>query len=233
MESKLLINDRDVVIPGEKLADGMEYLPSQGTYRLEDSIYSKVMGLVTVDGKVLKVRALKGGYLPKRNDTIIGKVTDIMSAGWFIDTFSPYNALLPLKEGSSDFIQRGADLSRYYEIEDFVVVKILSVNSQKQVDVTTKGPGLRKIKGGRIFRINSQKVPRVIGKQGSMINVIKENTNTQVTVGQNGIVWIKGEDPLMENLAEETIKKIEAEAHIPGLTDSISEWLKGKVGGKK
>lgn len=233
MESKLLIKDRDVVIPGEALANGMDFLPSDGTYRLDDSIYSKVMGLVKVDGKVLKVRALRGGYLPKRNDTIIAKVTDIMSAGWFIDTFSPYNALLPLKEGSSDFIQRGADLTRYYDIEDFLVVKILSVNAQKQVDVTIKGPGLRKLKGGRIFKINSQKVPRVIGKQGSMINLIKENTGTQITVGQNGIVWVKGEDPLMENLAQKTIKKIEAEAHIPGLTDSIGAWLKDQVGGKK
>jgi len=233
MESKLLIKERDVVIPGEELASGMDFLPSEGTYRLENSIYSKVMGLVKVDGKVLKVRALRGGYLPKRNDTVIGKVTDIMSAGWFIDIFSPYNSLLPLKEGSSDFIQRGADLTRYYDIEDFVVVKILSVNAQKQVDVTIKGPGLRKLKGGRLIKINSQKVPRVIGKQGSMINLIKENTGTQVTVGQNGIVWIKGEDPLMENLAEKTIRKIEAEAHIPGLTDRIGEWLKDQVGGKK
>lgn len=233
MESKLLVNDRDVVIPGEELAKGLEYLPSDGTYRLDDSIYSKIVGLVKVDGKVLKVRSLKGGYLPRRNDVIIAKVTDMMSAGWFIDTFSPYSALLPLKEGSSDFIQRGADLSRYFDVNDFVVVKVLSVNSQKQVDVTIKGPGLRKIKGGRLFKINSQKVPRVIGKQGSMIHMIKDLTGTQITVGQNGIVWIKGDDPLMENLAEETVKKIEEQAHISGLTDKINEWLKEKVGGKK
>ncbi|MBW3020829.1 exosome complex protein Rrp4 [Candidatus Woesearchaeota archaeon] len=233
MESKLLLNDKGIVVPGEEIARGMDYLPSSGTYRLNDSIYAEEMGILNVDGKVLKIRTLKGDYMPKRNDTIIVQVTDIMGIGWLVDTASPYRALLPLKEGSSDFIKRGADLTRYYDIGDFIVVKILSVDSQQQVDVTTKGPGLRKVTKGRIFNINSSKVPRVIGKQGSMISLIKENTGAQITVGQNGVVWIYAEDPLMENLTEQAIKKIEAEAHTSGLTDKMQDWLKEKVGNKK
>jgi len=233
MESKLLVEDRQVVIPGEKLAEGMDYLPSQGTYRLDEAIYSKVMGLTRVDGKVLKIVPLKGTYLPKVNDVVIAQITEIISAGWTANIFSPYNSMMPLKEGSNDFIQKGADLSRFFDVGDFVVVKITRVTPQKLIDISAKGPGLRRLREGRIFKVNSSKVPRIIGKQGSMISLIKEKTGTQITVGQNGMVWLCGEDPAKENLAEETIRKIEAEAHTSGLTDKIEAFLQEKVGGKE
>lgn len=233
MESKLLVEDRQIVIPGEKLADGMDFLPSQGTYRQDDSIYSKVMGLTRVDGKVLKIVPLKGTYLPKINDVVIAQISEIISAGWIGNIFSPYHSMMPLKEGSADFIQKGADLSKFFDVGDFVVVKITRVTPQKLIDISAKGPGLRKLKEGRIFRVNSSKVPRIIGKQGSMISLIKEKTGTQITVGQNGLVWLSGEDPVMENLAETTIKKIEDEAHTAGLTDKIEKFLQKAVGGKE
>jgi len=81
------------------------------------------------------------------------------------------------------------------------------------------------LKGGRIIEITSSKVPRVIGKQGSMITLIKEKTECKIIVGQNGRVWISGPTPEKEILAVDVINKIEHEAHLDGLTDRIKEYL--------
>lgn len=85
-------------------------------------------------------------------------------------------------------------------------------------------PGLHKIEGGRIIKINSQKVPRVIGKQGSMISLIKEKTGSEITVGQNGLVWIVG-TPDGELLAEKAVRLIEDKAHTEGLTERMQTFL--------
>ncbi len=233
MESELKVKDKAIVVPGEMLASGMDYLPSRGTYRKNDAIYSKRLGLLRVDGKVLKIIPLNGTYMPKANDIVVGQVTDIISCGWLINFNAPYHGMMPIKEASSEYIERGVDLGKFFDVGDYVALKIISVSAQKLVDLSAKGPGLRRLRAGRIISVCSNKVPRIIGKQGSMITQVKEHTKTQIVVGQNGTIWISGEDPVLENLAEETIKKIVDEAHTPGLTDRIEKWLVEKLGENK
>jgi exosome complex component RRP4 len=226
--SKVNFKDKDVVVPGEVLAVGMDNLPGVGTYRDGENIIASRLGLVSIDGRTIKLIPLSGRYLPKKFDTIICKVIDVNVNGWRLDTNSPYQAMLSLKEATSQFIERGADLTQYHEIGDYVVCKVINVTSQKLVDVTMKGPGLRKLKGGRIVHVTSNKVPRVIGKQGSMVSMIKEATNCNITVGQNGLAWIDG-TPENELLAITAIKKIEEESHLAGLTDKIKGLLESNT----
>jgi len=230
-EGKLLVNDKDIVVPGEVLASGMGYLPGQGTYRDNDEIIANRLGLLTIDGKVLKTVPLAGRYMPKKNDVIIGKVIDILMSGWRLEINSPYSAVLPLKDASFSYIAKGADLTKFFELDDYVVVKITNVTSQNLVDVTCKGPGLHKLKGGRIIHVNTHKVPRIIGKKGSMVSLIKKATDCKVTVGQNGTTWISGE-PEMEVITANAIKMIEAQSHVAGLTDKVKDYLE-KITGKK
>lgn len=226
--SEIKVKDREIVAPGEELAVGMDFIPSKGAYRLGESIYAQELGLVQIDGRAIKLVPVSGAYVPKVDDTIIVKISDITMSGWRADTRSAYSGMIGLKEGSKDFIQRGADLTKYFNVEDYAVAKVIQVTSQKLVDLTTNGPGLRKLRGGQIFEIGCKKVPRVIGKQGSMVSMIKEMTGCYITVGQNGRVWING-NPKAQVLAVETIKKIEKEAHIAGLTDKIKAYLEKRV----
>ena len=87
-----------------------------------------------------------------------------------------------------------------------------------------KGPGLRKLEEGRIITVNAHKVPRIIGKQGSMVTMIKQYTDCRIIVGQNGVIWIQG-SPEGELLSVKTIKEIEEKAHINGLTEMIKNFL--------
>jgi len=222
--SQILVEERSVIIPGEVLAEGMDYLPGDNTYRENDKIYSKVLGLASVSGRVLKVTALAGPYVPKFEDKIICQVTDILMSGWRVNTNTAYSAVLNVKDATQRYIKKEEDLSKILAIGDYVVVKITQVTSQNLIDVTMKLPGLRKIEGGRIIKVNCQKVPRVIGKKASMISLIKEKTGCEITVGQNGLIWIKG-TPEGEFKAEQAIKMIENKSHYEGLTVKVEEFL--------
>jgi len=186
---------------------------------------------VNIEGKVIKLIPLSGVYYPKRGDVILGEVIDVNLNGWRIKINCAYEAFLSIKDATSKFIRRGEDLTRYFAIGDNIVVKIFNVTSQNLVDLTMDGQGLQKLGDGRIIRVNPHKVPRIIGKQGSMVSMIKKATGTRIIVGQNGIVWIAG-SPDGEIIAINTIKMIETNAHTPGLTDKIKEHLE-KITGKK
>lgn len=230
--SKLITKDKDIAVPGESLAEGMDYLPGAGTYREGEIIRASRLGLVVIEGRAIKLIPLSGRYLPKRGDTIIGFIKEILLSAWIIDLDSPYVAMLSIKEGASEFIPKGADLTRYYTFGDYVVCKIINVTTQKLVDVTMRGPGLRKLYGGRVIKINTYKVPRVIGKKGSMVSMIKQATGSKIIVGQNGVTWLQNDDPKMELLTIETINKIAREAHISGLTERIKKFLEKETGKK-
>lgn len=222
--SNILVKEKEIVIPGEALAEGMDYLPGDNTYRENDKIYSKVLGLVSLPGRVIKITSLSGPYVLKVGDKIIGQVIDIAMSGWRIDTGTAYSAMLNVKDATTRFIKRDEDLSKILGIGDYVVVKIIKVTSQNLIDLTMKEPGLHKIAGGRLIKINSQKVPRMIGKQGSMISLIKEKTNCNITVGQNGYVWISG-TPEGERLVEKAAKMIGEKSHLEGLTGKMEKFL--------
>jgi len=227
MEEKVVVQDKDIVIPGEVLAQGMSFLPGRGTYRVDDSIRAKRLGMITVDGKVMKLVPLSGAYTPRMNDRVIARVIDVLMSGWRLDLNCPYSAVLGLKDATSEFIPRGADLTKFFNVGDYVVCKIINITTQKLIDVTMRGPGLHKLKGGRIVQVDSHKVPRIIGKEGSMVTMIKQATGCNITVGQNGKIWLSG-DPQGEIKAVDAIRLIEKNAHIPGLTDKVDAFLKGE-----
>jgi len=108
-----------------------------------------------------------------------------------------------------------------------VVVKIYSIKG-RSIDVTIKERGLGKIEEGIIFKINPNKVPRVIGKEGSMIKIIKDETGCNITVGQNGFIWIKGDKIENELLAKKAIIFIVEKSFIEGLTEEVEKFFKGE-----
>ena len=224
---ELKVKDKDIVVPGEVLAEGMDYLPTGGAFREGEQIIASQLGLININNRLIKLIPLSGRYYPKVGDNVIGKVVDIAMSGWIIDIGCSNNAMIPLKDGSSSYIERGADLRQYYDFDDYVLAKV-SQFTGKNIDLTMKDPSLRKLSAGKIIKVASSKVPRVIGKQGSMINMIKEMTNTKISVGQNGLIWISGENASDERKAENAIKLIEDKSHIEGLTEEIKKFLESK-----
>jgi exosome complex component RRP4 len=226
--SEILVEERKIVVPGETLASGMDYVPGENTYREQEKIFSKALGLVNVSGRVIKITPLNGPYLPKIGDKIIVKVIDIAMSGWRVYTNTAYSAMLNVKDASTRYIRKGEDLSQILAIDDYAIVVITNVTSQRLIDVGMRDPGLRKIEGGRVIKINCQKVPRVIGKKASMISLIKDKTGCEITVGQNGLIWVKG-TPEGELKAQQAIKMIEEKSHLSGLTEKVQTFLGGSA----
>lgn len=156
---------------------------------------------------------------------VIGKIMNMTFSSWFVDIGYAYEAAVSLKDATSEYIERGADLSRYFDFGDIIAAQIVNVTKSNAIDLSMKGPGLHKLKGGRVIFVTPSKVPRIIGKQASMINLIKEKTGCKITVGQNGWVWIFSEDPKKELIASNVIQYINDNAHKNGLTDDVSNFL--------
>lgn len=224
---KILFKEKDLVVPGDILAEGMDYLPSGGCIRENENIVANHTGLVSLDNRFVRVIPLAGKYIPRAGDTVIGEIVDMSFSGWYLNINGPYEAALMVKD-VAEFIERDADLAQFYNFGDIVITKVNKVTRYSNINLTTKGPGLRKITGGKIITIASTKVPRVIGKQGSMVQMLKEKTNCNIVVGQNGIIWIEGKNPNDELMATEAILKIEQESHVDGLTEKMKEYLEKK-----
>lgn len=224
----LLVKDKDIVVPGQVLAKGMDFLPAKGTYREGNEIRALQIGIVNVSGRLIKLIPLNGPYIPKINDIIIAKVVEIGIGGWLLDISFSNLAGLRIKDATGDYIPRDAALSSYYNFGDYIVAKIIKATKEKLIDLTTKGRGLRKLDEGLIIKVSSVKVPRIIGKGGSMISMIKEKTGCKIMVGQNGVIWISGLDAEKEKLAIDAINLIEENAHVDGLTDMVKDLLEGK-----
>lgn len=229
----LLVNERDIVTPGEILATGMDYLPATGAFREEENIVSSQLGMVNISGRLIKIVPLGGPYVPKRGDTVIGRISDVNYSNWFVDIGYAYEASLTMKEATSSFIPRGAELTDIFKLNDLVVTGIINVTKAKAMDITMRGPGFKKLVGGKLVSVPSAKIPRVVGKAGSMINMIKEMTDCNIIAGQNGRIWVSGKDPASERLAVEAIRLIEAEAHLSGLTDRVKGFIESSRGERK
>jgi len=216
----LLVNEKDLVVPGQVLAEN-EYFPGRGTFKEDNRICSSFVGLVSVRNKKINVIPLQSKYIPKRGDVVIGEITDIRFSMWGLDINSPYTGLLPASEV---FGKDKRELESVFDIGDVLLLRVVDVDEVKKVKLGLKGRGLGKFRDGILVYITPTKVPRLIGKRGSMINMVKEKTHCDIVVGQNGVVWIKGE-PDMERIAEKVVLMIDREAHTSGLTDRVRELL--------
>lgn len=223
--STLVIQEKQVVIPGDVLAEGMDYLPGKGAFREGDNIISSRLGLMNVSGRILNVHPLSGRYVPRRDDTVIGYIKDMSYSSWFVDVGYAYEASLSMKDATADFIERGSSLSDYFAIGEIILTKINNVTKEGNIDLTMKAPGLRKLHGGKIMEITPSKIPRVVGKQGSMISLIKDKTGCSLFAGQNGRIWIRGPSPEAEKLATDAIQLIHDKAHTSGLTERVGAFL--------
>jgi len=217
------MTERKIVVPGEVIVKGDDYLPGEWTEKTEEGIVSLRYGLAEEINRLVKVIPLSGVYSPRRGNVVIGKVENVTFNGWVLDIGCEDTAFLSLMEVPR-FVNKD-NLEEVMDIGDSAVVKVWGIN-KRGIDLSIKSRGLGKIEEGIIIEINPYKVPRVIGKEGSMIKIIKEETGCNITVGQNGFVWIKGDKIEDELLAKKAILFVTEKSYISGLTDEVTKWFK-------
>ena len=222
----LFYEKKQLVTPGDLLAEG-DYISGESTYNENGKIFACRTGLVDYDGKRVYVVALKAFYIPVPGDIVIGKVIETTPGGWVIDIRAPHLARLR----ASDAVERSfkpetTDLPSIFDVGDLIITKVVAYDRTRDPQLTVREPGLGKTMRGQIVTVTPTKIPRVIGRQGSMVGMIKKETGCQLTIGQNGLILISGRDPESECLAIMAIRKIENESHTSGLTDKVTEMIK-------
>jgi exosome complex component RRP4 len=225
--NKTKIENKQIVVTGEVLSEDMGTVPGKHTFRIGKKIIAKRTGLADIRGRVIKIIPLSGGYIPEYNNEVVGKIVETQGTGWQVDIGAPYIAYLPLTEFSRSYMDtRRTDPAEIMMEGDLVFARVIKYTTTKSLLVSLRGRKYHQLKGGIVKKITPQKVPRLIGKKGSMITLIKQQTNTVILVGPNGWVWIKGDNPANELKAIKAIELVEANSHKQGLTEKIEKLLK-------
>ena len=225
MEKRNARPSREIVVPGDVLSTRGEK-GGDNTYERDGKLYAAILGVKNYSQNGSSVMPIGGVYMPSTGDTVIGIINDIAASNWMVDISAPYPA--PLHVNEVPWKVEFGDTSKYLNVGDAVLLKILMVDESKKIQVTMKDSGLRRIEGGRLVKISHSKVSRVIGKSGSMISMLKNMTDCRITVGQNGMIWVDGDDENAD-VAVEAIKLIEEKAQSGNLTDRVKEFIENRL----
>jgi exosome complex component RRP4 len=216
---------RKYVIPGDIVAEG-NLRPLMNVFGNGNSIVATRIGIAESTKEGAKVIPLSGIYFPRPNDIVIGKILDHSSLSWSVDINSCFSAHLPAQDVfGRDFSPAQDDMSRQLESGDVIVARIAIFDRTRDPILTMQDKDLGKIPTGELIKISPTRVPRLIGKRGSMIQTIEQASSTRITIGQNGIIVVSGKDKEGISLAIKAIHIVEVEAHTTNLTQRIKQIL--------
>ncbi len=221
----IYVERKAIVVPGDVLAEG-NFKPGDNVVKIDNKLLATQIGLVEIRGREISIVPLRGKYIPRVGDLVIGTIVDYSLTAWKVDINAPYLATLPVDlalDRKFDLVKD--DLTRYFNLGDVIHAKVVVFSRVDTPILTVKDRGLGKLKGGMLYYIHPTRIPRLIGKRGSMINLIKKETGCKIKIGQNGVIWVSCISPQYELIVVKCIQKIEREAHTDGLTDRIKNLI--------
>jgi exosome complex component RRP4 len=197
----------EIVTPGEIVADNK--IRMHNAFSQNGKTYSSVLGIK--DERTNEIVSLEGVWDPRPEDSVVGIVSEDRGKVYIIDlSYFGRAILVPGKYEK-------------YELNPGDIINAIIKDIEGKKTVVLKDA--RVLKGGTILSIKPKKIPRVIGKKSTMIRQIAEATGSHIVVGMNGLIWLSGGNM---QLATETLLKIEREAHLSGLTETIKNFLDEK-----
>ena len=222
---KKLESKKRYVLPGDFLTTAP--LRLQGNVVLEGKrIISTTIGLSDISSESARVISLTGIYIPKIDDLIIGTITSIAGNSWFANINSCYQGMLL----GQDVFGRGSypttnEMKERLDKGDIIFAKIANFDRQREPLISIADRNLGKIDSGELIRISPSKIPRLIGKHGSMIQTIEASTNATITVGQNGLIVVSCDETNGLLKALTAIRMVDEQAHLVDLTNKVKKML--------
>ena len=217
--------DKRYVIPGDIITTG-PYRPEQNVILDGNKMIATCIGLSDITDGAVRVIPLTGRYIPNGDDLVVGKVISHSAMSWEVDINSCYLGILPASDVfGRDFSSHADDLTAKLGNGDLIAARIVNFDRTRDPLITISGRELGKIDSGELIKISTSKVPRLIGKRGSMIQMIEEATNANITIGQNGIIIASCENPDGLSKAIRAINMIEEDSHRINLTDMVKKML--------
>jgi exosome complex component RRP4 len=215
---------RRYVIPGEVVASG-NVRADLNVVRVGDKIVATRVGMAEVGHDTARVVPLSGPYIPRIDDLVVGKILDYSAFAWEADINSCFFGILPAASVfGRDYSPAKDSLTDKLKVGDMIAARIIAFDRTRDPLLSISGPGLGRIPRGQVVKISPAKVPRLIGKKGSMIKSIEAGTHCRMLIGQNGIVIVVGgiEDSIK---AANAVNLVEVEAHSADLTEKVQSFL--------
>ena len=218
---------RKHVIPGDVIVSGA-YRAEENTIMDGRLVVSTAVGVSEINDQSVRVIALSGKYMPRIDDLVVGKVVSHTSLSWELDINSCYVGFLPATDVfGRDFSARSDELATRLKRGDMVAARIANSDRSRDPLLTITDRDLGKIESGDLVKITPSKIPRLIGKRGTMIQMIETATDSLITVGQNGWIVVSCEDPDQLLKAKKAIQMVDKMTHVPNLTEKVRLMLGG------
>lgn len=212
----IYFSEHEVVIPGQLLSDNGKR-SGEGTYAIGGKVYAAQVGFASIKDNKVVVTPFKSAYKPAPGDRVIGIISDVKPNGFEVDLGGYLTALIRIPD-------RGEVVSMKLKVGDVIYAKIKESGlSGIMIDRRDR---IRRIQSGLLIHIHPAKIPRLIGRRGSMISMVKKLTGCDIIVGKNGLIVINGPSPKSEFAAMKAIEMIESEAHTSGLTERVEKYLR-------
>ena len=212
------MNQSQSVLPGDIITTG-NYRPDQNVILDGDKLISTAIGFSETKDDSVSVIPITGFYTPSVDDLVIGKIISHNALSWEVDINSYYPGILLASDiFGKDYSPSRDDLSLKLNIGDIVLARVANMGSRDPL-ITIAGENLGQIDSGELVKISSAIIPQLTD---SIIQIIEEHTNANITVGQNGLVVLKCDNSTGLTKA---IKSIKMFGMMPN-NDSIEEKIK-------
>ena len=219
------MSQNQFVIPGDVIITG-SYTPEQNVILDGEKVMSTAIGFYEIEDNRVSVIPLTGLYTPKIDDLIIGKIMSHSALSWDVNINSYYNGMLPASDiFGRDYLPSKDDLSLKLCVGDIISTRIINAGGSRGPLLSISGQNLGKIDSGELVKISPTKIPRLIGKHGSMIQTIEASTNATITIGQNGLIVVSSDETNGLLKALTAIRMVDEQAHLVDLTDKVKKML--------
>jgi exosome complex component RRP4 len=176
-------------------------------YISNGKVYSSVVGILLESDDYVSVIALNGPYYPQVGDGILGVIKTEIVNGYFLD----YNF-------SNELYLPKSLIKKELKLGDVIFARIANISDNDSVDIDN----INILPKGRLFFTSPVKVPRLIGKNDSMLNTLKKQTNANIVIGKNGWIWYNTKN---DNLLERALNLIVNNSQKSNLTNSVKTFL--------
>jgi len=198
--------EKKIVVPGDLITDQVKKL-GQNVYFENNKIYSSIIGILSESNDFVSVIPLNGPYSPVVGDGIVAVVKDEVLNGYILE-YNSFDDSFLLKSNIRKELSIGTVV--------FLRIKNIADNGSLEFD------NINILPKARVFQTSPVKIPRLIGKNESMLNLFKEYLGGNIVIGKNGWIWYNSEDV---SLAKRAFSLVVKNSQKSNLTNSVKDFF--------
>jgi len=185
----------EIYLPGDYICDSEGFIKGHGTEQVENKIYSGHFGRVNQIDKLVTVQPFFSvRYTPEVGDVVVGRITQIYSKKWRVDTNSRGDTTLNLsainlpgvmqrRKSEDDEI----NMRKYFDINDVIVCEVQKVSRNGSAALHTRSDKYGRLKNGILVMVTPDMLAPT--KMRFMTN-----GDVEIIAGCNGQIWISSKD---------------------------------------